>query len=95
MCIVSRKIHPTCGHQVPGTVAQTYYCRDAGPNFQRCLPGAGLEQHNEYADQGYCDACIMTSVEVAKAKGMDIDVVARSLGVSLNDLLREHPSWRP
>lgn len=95
MCIVTRKVCPSCGHQASGTVAETYYCEDAGPRFQRCQPGAGLEYQTEYYSRGYCDACIMSGIEVAKAKGLDMDVHVRSMGVRLSDLLGAYPSWRP
>jgi len=95
MCIVTRKVYPSCGHLASGTVMETYYCENAGPNFQRCQPGAGLEYQTEYYSRGYCDACIMRGIEVAKAKCLDMDVYARSIGVRLSDLLSAYPSWRP
>lgn len=95
MCIIYRKIYPSCGHHASGTVPETNYCENAGPRFERCQVGAGLEYQNEYYDRGYCDACIMAGIELAKAKGLDMDVYARSMGVRLSDLLSAHPSWRP
>jgi hypothetical protein len=95
MCIVTRKIYPSCGHPALSYVPSTYYCEDAGPPFENCKPGAGLEVRTEHMARGYCDMCCITAITVAKAKGMDMHDYARSLGVNLNDLMAAHPQWRP
>jgi hypothetical protein len=95
MCIVTRKIYPSCGHPALSFVPSTYYCEDAGPPFENCKPGAGLEVRTEHMARGYCDMCCITAITVAKAKGMDMHDYARSLGVNLNDLMAAHPQWRP
>lgn len=48
-----------------------------------------------YMDRGYCDECIMAGIEVAKAKGLDMDLYARRMGARLSDLMNDHPGWRP
>lgn len=95
MCIISRTVYPSCGHQAPGTRAETYFCENAGPRYERCLRDAGLEHHTVYMDRGYCDECIMAGIEVAKAKGLDMDLYARRMGARLSDLMNDHPGWRP
>lgn len=109
MCIRYRRIHPSCGHPARGTSgpeAHTEMCQDAlntrpsythaGPARIPCRPGRGLEHDVEYVDRGYCDNCIITGIAITKAKGLtDIDVYARSMGVSINDLMRANPGWRP
>jgi hypothetical protein len=95
MCIVTRKVYPSCGHPVPGFVSETYYCENAGPRYEKCKPGAGLEVRTEHAARGYCDMCCITAITVAKAKGMDMHDYARGMGVNLNDLMAAHPQWRP
>jgi hypothetical protein len=55
--------------------------------------GRDLQQITDSVARGSCDACIMAGVEVAKARGLDPDVYAGSLGVTLSELLRFHPGW--
>jgi hypothetical protein len=37
----------------------------------------------------------MAGVTLMMAKGLDMDIYARSMGVDVNDLLNAHPGWRP
>lgn len=57
--------------------------------------GNALEQRTENVSRGYCDACIKGGVEVFMEKGMDPDVYARSMGVTLAALMAQYPAWRP
>jgi len=96
MCIVMRTVYPSCGHRAPNTADETYYCEAAiNRGFVKCLPGEGLDVRTTHLDRGYCDMCCITAITVAKAKGMDMQDYARSLGVNLNDLMRDNPQWRP
>lgn len=67
------------------------------PGFPRqCLDGNGLTYRDAYASRGYCDRCIMTGIAVTKAQGLiGLDVYARSMGVSIDELVSAHPEWRP
>jgi len=96
MCIVMRTTYSSCGHRAPNTADETYYCEAAiNRGFVKCLPGEGLDVRTTHLDRGYCDMCCITAITVAKAKGMDMQDYARSLGVNLNDLMRDNPQWRP
>ena len=55
--------------------------------------GTALEDRNETVTRPYCDACIKNGVDLFIARGMDPDVYAQSMGVSLNALIREYPGW--
>ena len=91
MCIVYNRIHPSCGHQASGTSghsSSTWICR----NLFTC---SGPQQQAEYISRGYCDMCIITGITVAKAKGFDMHVYARSMGVGIHDLMNAYPQWRP
>lgn len=55
--------------------------------------GAALEDRNETFSRPYCDACVKNGVELFIDRGLDPDVYARGMGVSLNALIREYPGW--
>jgi hypothetical protein len=96
MCIVMRTVYPSCGHRAPGTADETYYCEAAtNRGFAKCLSGEGLDVRTTHLNRGYCDMCCITAITVAKAKGLDMQDSARSMGVNLNDLMRDNPPWRP
>ena len=59
----------------------------------RVCAGAALEDRNETVNRPYCDACIKSGVELFIDRGLDPDVYARGMGVSLNALIREYPGW--
>lgn len=105
MCIKPTYIHPSCGHRANGTAAippVVDYCRAVwddpiGPDWLRqCTEWNGLEHRDRYVSRGYCDRCIMTGVQVMRCHGMeDLDTYARSMGVSLHELMEANPGWRP
>lgn len=104
MCVVTRYIHSICDHRTHGTTskaARVTFCRDAfnhpfAPGFPRqCVEGYGLRYNDQSVCRGYCDRCIMTGVKVMMAHGMDPDVYATSMGVSIDELMMANPGWEP
>jgi hypothetical protein len=55
--------------------------------------GASLEDKPETANREYCDDCIKRGVEVFLDRGLDADVYARNMGVTLATLMAEYPGW--
>lgn len=71
-------------------------CIAALPNRLVCPPGPMRQHGTEYVERDYCDACIIKSIMPLKANGMtDLGACASSMGVGINDLMRENPEWQP
>lgn len=101
MCIWIRFRHPGCGHPARGTSRPTPYVEycdrvlaawAAGPFPGVCL-SVRANIREEWAEREYCDTCIQRGVELFRAKGLDPDIYARSLGASLAQLVRCYPDW--
>jgi hypothetical protein len=104
MCIITLYSHPSCGHRASGTAEQPYqetYCQTVwdnalGPNWPRPCIGRDLTYNEVNVRRAFCDRCIMTGNKVMMEQGLgDPDVYARSMGVSVDALMRAHPDWRP
>lgn len=106
MCIATYRYHPMCQHQAAGTagnpssvqrcIASETAARMKIGGFQRipvpCRPPS-LRVNRVAVPRGYCDGCIMAGAQLMAAKGLDPDVYANSMGVSLNTLLIHYPGW--
>jgi hypothetical protein len=53
--------------------------------------GASLEDKPETVAREYCDDCIKRGIEVFLDRGLDADVYARNMGVTLATLMAEYP----
>lgn len=99
MCIRYRQAHPGCGHVVRVTAGpedRWERCIAALPDWLVCPLGPMRQHDTEYVDRDYCDTCIIKSIMLLKAKGVtDLGACASSMGVSINDLMREDPCWQP
>ena len=91
MCIVYNFIHPSCGHQAIGTAGTSSDTRMCA-NWFAC---SRLDERDVSIGREYCDMCIITGITVAKAKVLDMQAYASSMGVSVNDMMNAYPQWRP
>lgn len=100
MCIYYQRIHRGCGYPAKGTCSpadRVELCHIGITGELYCKPGTPLLQEEvEYVSRDYYDTCIISSIMVMKVKGItDLDTVARSMSVGINDLMRANPLWRP